>query len=196
MLVSTRVHDFQVGAAIEDGPPEFQQQGGDVAVDVEKLLTHLSAIKGDLGGWSEEAVAIRAKPVEKLYARLDDRFYGPKEWESKVHKSLRAQFPANARPRNPIVKATPIITGSMLIKDTKLAQASRRTARQAAGVEMVSVVFTKRHAMGATAMRGSSPYAESSTSSATSVPLLHRSVNQKRLAGIARQDFTRSIDDR
>jgi hypothetical protein len=73
VLVSSRVHDFQVGAAIEDGPPEFQQQGGDVAVDVEKLLTHLSAIKGDLGGWSEEAVAIRAKPVEKLYARPKHR---------------------------------------------------------------------------------------------------------------------------
>jgi hypothetical protein len=50
VLVSSRVHDFQVGAAIEDGPPEFQEQGGDVAVDVEKLLTHLPAMKKDLDG--------------------------------------------------------------------------------------------------------------------------------------------------
>ena len=45
VILSSRVHDFAVGAALEGGKVEFQQQGGPVHLDVEKILTHLPTEK-------------------------------------------------------------------------------------------------------------------------------------------------------
>ena len=55
VLISSRVHDFAVSAALENGTAEYQQQGGPIHVEVEKLITHLPALEKELGNWNSPA---------------------------------------------------------------------------------------------------------------------------------------------
>jgi len=136
VLLSSRVHDFAVSAALEGGITQYQQQGGAVHRDVEKLLTHLPALKRELGDWSSELTRRVPKPLEHIPPDPDDKFYGPEILRVKVHASLQSHFPSNKTPRDPIFKVAPMITANTLVKDTKLAEQWRDSARHAAAVEM------------------------------------------------------------
>jgi nucleoside phosphorylase len=136
VLLSSRVHDFAISAALEGGVTQYEQQGGAVSKDVEKLITYLPAIKAELGDWSGELTRRLPKPIERIADAPDDSFYGPDSVRKKVHASLRANFPPNKTPRDPIFKVAPMITANTLLKDTALAERWRDSARHAAAVEM------------------------------------------------------------
>ena len=137
VLLSQRMHDFSVSAAIEGKEPEFEDMGGPMALEVEKLVTTLRSQRTKLGAWnSRESIGLR-KPREKLPATWSDRkFYGDKAWRESVFKSLRSHFPSRKPIRDPIFRAAVIITSGVLLKDTKLATLWKKTARHASGVEM------------------------------------------------------------
>ncbi|MBZ5531326.1 MAG: hypothetical protein LAO20_07840 [Acidobacteriia bacterium] len=135
VLLSSRVHDFAVSAALEGGTFEHQQQGGAVHLEVEKLLTHLKALKKELGDWNSPQNIGAKKPVEQVPVKAT-KIYGPKEWRAKVKSSLRAHFPPNGPIRDPIFKAAPMISGNTLVKNADLARQWRVAARHAVGVEM------------------------------------------------------------
>jgi len=137
VLLASRVHDFAVSAALEGGAVEHQQQGGSVHLDVEKLLTHLKAIKKELGQWSSSKNIGSEKPVEEIPDDIKSpAFYGTEEWKTKVSSSLQIHFPKKSSAREPIFKVAPMITSNTLVKDTELASQWRKTARHAVGVEM------------------------------------------------------------
>lgn len=130
------MHDFSVSAALEGGILQHQQQGGAVHKDVEKLLTHLSALERELGDWSLALTRRLPKPIEHIPTHPDEKFYGPDNLKAKVHSSLQSHFQSNKTPRDPIFKVAPMITANTLVKDTKLAEQWRDSARHAAAVEM------------------------------------------------------------
>ena len=137
VLLSSRVHDFSVSAALEGGEFQYQQQGGPVPVAVEKLITFLPALKSELGNWSDEQTLGVSKPAEKIPETLDDsKFYGPDEWRSKTHAALQRHFPGDKPSRDPIFKVAPMLTSNTLVKNVELVQGWRETARHAGGVEM------------------------------------------------------------
>jgi nucleoside phosphorylase len=137
VLLSQRMHDFAVSAAIEDKPPEFQDMGGPMVLEVEKLVTGLKGHRAKLGSWSSKEFLGKSKP--KLTPPSDTTnpsLYGNDDWKSKVLSSLKAQFPDGVDPRNPDFFAAVIIAGNTLVKDTVLPSQWRQTARHASGVEM------------------------------------------------------------
>jgi nucleoside phosphorylase len=136
VLLSSRVHDFAVSAALEGGFAQYQQQGGTVHKDVEKLLTYLPALKVELGDWSSGLTRRLPKPIENIPTHPDGNFYGSDSTRKKVHAALQAHFPPNTIPSDPIFKVAPMITANTLLKDTKLADHWRNSARHAAAVEM------------------------------------------------------------
>lgn len=137
VLLSSRVHDFTVSAALEGGMEQFQQQGGPVHVDVERILMHLPAMREDLGDWSNPEFLRSGKPFEEVPEdKMDPKFYGSEEHRTRVHGVLRKHFAAGSVPRNPIWKAVPMITSDRLMKDTELALEWQKSARHAAAVEM------------------------------------------------------------
>jgi nucleoside phosphorylase len=136
-LLASRVHDFAVSAALEGGILEHQQQGGAVHMEVEKLLTHLKAIRKELGNWSSPQNIGSEKPIEKIPDNItDSRLYGSEEWKIKVKSSLETHFPPKSATREPIFKVAPMITSNTLVKNAELASRWRQTARHAVGVEM------------------------------------------------------------
>jgi nucleoside phosphorylase len=136
VLLSSRVHDFAVSAALEGGITQFATAGGAVHKDVEKLITYLPALKVELGDWSSNLIRRLPKPIERIPEKPDDNFYGSESVRKKVHASLRAHFPLDKVPRDPIYKVAPMITSNTLLKDTTLAEHWRDSARHAAAVEM------------------------------------------------------------
>lgn len=137
VLLSQRMHDFAVTAAIESKPPQFQDMGGPMALEVEKLVTGLRGLKTQLGEWSSKQFLGRSKPKLNAPTGIGSKsLYGSNAWKRKVIGSLKAQFPRKGNPRDPDFFSSVMITGNTLLKDTKLASLWQRTARHAAGVEM------------------------------------------------------------
>jgi nucleoside phosphorylase len=136
VILSSRVHDFSVGAAFEGGKVAHQQQGGPVHMDVEKLLSHLAAMEDDLAAWNSVANIGMARPIESVPDQPDDRYYGDENWQRNVLKSMKANFTGAASTRAPIIKVSPIIASNTLVKDTRLAEQWGQSARQASAVEM------------------------------------------------------------
>jgi nucleoside phosphorylase len=137
VLLSQRMHDFAVSAAIEGKKPEFQDMGGPMTREVEKLVTGLKGFRLRLGAWGEKEFVGKIKPKLKPPQTVTNKsLYGSKAWRSKVIDSLNSNFPKGRPRRVPDFFAAVIVTSNTLLKDTKLAELWRRTARHASGVEM------------------------------------------------------------
>jgi nucleoside phosphorylase len=137
VLLSQRMHDFSVTAALEGKESEFQDMGGPMTLEVEKLVKDLRAKKAKLTSWNTPSVIRQAKPKEKVPDSVTSKkLYGELAWRKKVLKSLQGHFPKRGQLREPDFFAATLITSNTLVKDTKLASTWRKTARQAAGVEM------------------------------------------------------------
>ena len=137
VLLSQRMHDFAVSAATEGKPPEFQDMGGPMMLEVERLVTGLKGMRTRLGQWSDKEVLGKSKPrITPPTDIADVSLYGNDDWKSKVLGSLKAQFPVGHAARNPDFFAAVIIASNTLMKDTVLATQWRQTARHASGVEM------------------------------------------------------------
>jgi nucleoside phosphorylase len=137
VLLSQRMHDFAVSAAMEGKSPEFQDMGGPMTLEVEKLVTGLKGMRSRLGLWSSKEFLGKSKPnMDPPKDAADSSLYGSDEWKSKVVASLKAQFSLDSDPRDPDFFAAVMITGNTLVKDTALASQWRQTARHASGVEM------------------------------------------------------------
>jgi nucleoside phosphorylase/tetratricopeptide (TPR) repeat protein len=136
VILSSRVHDFSVSAALEGGGLEFQQQGGPVHTDVERILSHLPAMRDEFAGWDSIEKLGCVRPTETVPAQPDDRYYGSEDWQKKTHNSLAAHFGSTALRRVPIFKVSPVMTSNTLVKDARLAEQWKTSSRQAAAIEM------------------------------------------------------------
>ena len=137
VLLSQRMHDFAVSAAVEGKPPSFQDMGGPMAVEVEKLVTGLKGRRQQLGLWNEEKNVGLAKPNITLPADISsNELYGNDEWKAKVLATLTHHFPSDTNVNPPDFFAAVIIASNTLVKDTGLASQWQLNARHASGVEM------------------------------------------------------------
>ena len=137
VLLSQRMHDFAVSASAEGKNPEFQDMGGPMAVEAERLVTSLKSRRTLLGVWNSKENIGKAKPPLMAPSEYDDEsLYGSEGWRRKIVESLRRHFPLDADPRDPEFFAAVIITSNTLVKDTELAKIWGQTARHASGVEM------------------------------------------------------------
>ena len=138
VLISHRMHDFSVGAALEGRSPEFQDLGGPMVRDVIKLVTGIKGRLADLDGWNSEAEVGLRKPSIDLPADANaDSLYGDPQWRERVLSVLRAHFP-NGSPKRLVAEfySTIVISGNTLVKDTSLAELWQRNARSASVIEM------------------------------------------------------------
>ena len=137
VLLSKRIHDFSVGAAIEGDVKQFQDTGGPVHVEVENLVTNLQATEAALGDWNNFSNLRVTRPTEQLPKRANGKsLYGDLQTRTLTLKALKKHFGADVPSRAPKYFDAPLISGNTLLKDTKLAAQWRQNARHAAGVEM------------------------------------------------------------
>lgn len=136
VVLSSRVHDFSVTAALEGGALAYQQQGGPPHIKVEKLLSHLTAMEEDFNKWNFMQSLGMKRPTETVPATPDERYYGDTDWQARVYKSIWANFAGNAAHRRPHYVVAPTITSNTLVKNTELAREWGKSARHASAVEM------------------------------------------------------------
>jgi nucleoside phosphorylase len=137
VLLSKRVHDFSVSAALEGNVQQFQDMGGPMHQDVENLVVNLPARKAELGDWSDPKNLGLTRPVEQISdSATNPPFYGDDKTRAKTFKAFDNHFSKKSIPRNPRFWDAPLISGNTLLKDTQLAGKWRENARHAAGVEM------------------------------------------------------------
>lgn len=139
VLISHRMHDFSVTAAVEGKAPTFQDMGGPMALEVEALVAGLKGRRASLAVWVDEIGMEKptlSLPPEDNYIEMRKSFYSKDaSVRLKTSKWLRSRFPGGVGGA-PNFYSAPIVTGNTLLKDTKLAAQWRTHARHASGVEM------------------------------------------------------------
>lgn len=136
VIVANRLHDFSVTASLSKGPNESYGRGGPMDRDVEALLGWLPTLH-EVVDWRCDRVALRARPhevVERRPRKTD--YYGPKDWQARVHASLLAQLGDGSERMLPKLWIAPNLSGNVLLKNASLARQWKLFARSAASVEM------------------------------------------------------------
>lgn len=131
VIVGTRLHDFTVGAYIEGAPPEFINQGGPMTKKVQDLVALLPSLEHDLAGWEIDDNISR--PGVKL---SEANFYGDASWQRKTKASLEFHFRKPGHRTVPIATTRAIASSGFLIKDTKILDVWKKSARDLMAVEM------------------------------------------------------------
>jgi nucleoside phosphorylase len=145
VVVATRLHDFSVGALIEDASPEFTNQGGPMAKEVQDLVALLPAMKQSLAGWNDDASINMIRPSVDS---SDHNFYGDADWRKRAKESLAKHFAEGAR-TVPLVASKAVASSGFLVKDSMVAGLWRKAARDIIAVEMeLSGVYAAAFRMG------------------------------------------------
>lgn len=136
VVVATRIIDFSVTAALANGTTETALKSSPAHKAIQDLASRLPALKLRLGDWNT---------LERLCTSLPSVFIDDEHlpinddaWKEKLRSTLANRFQSNngSQPRLPIVTATPIASGNMLMKDSKLLQEWLKSARDLKAVEM------------------------------------------------------------
>lgn len=137
VCLASRLNDFSVSAAIEGKLPEYQQTGGPMHRDIERLLAWLPAMRDRLGDWNSEVSIGRPKPgVEVPRGVTSKSLYGPRSVRRRTLDSLARHFPAEGQVRSPRFHIGPGATAGVLVKDTELLSRWQESARHLTHVEM------------------------------------------------------------
>ncbi|HYH63559.1 MAG TPA: NB-ARC domain-containing protein [Urbifossiella sp.] len=140
VLLASRVYDFGVSAALQDGDDHWREwglQGGPVHPRVRAVLEALPGWGHKFGGWNLPPAVGVPKPGCAVPADPgSDRYYGPDAYRTKVRDSLRRHFPAGGPPRPPRYAVMPVADANTLVKDADLVAEWRRCARSLGFVEM------------------------------------------------------------
>jgi nucleoside phosphorylase len=140
VVVAKRLHDFSVGAVIQDKNRETADQGGPMVKEVQDLLAFLPALNQQLKGWNVGKGIPKSRPPVVLDS---DNFYGGPDWEDKVRTALTFHFGSGAKVRRPKYTARSIASSGDLIKDASILGQWLAHARETSVVEMeLSGVYT------------------------------------------------------
>jgi nucleoside phosphorylase len=133
VVVASRLHDFCVGAALDERPLEYSVAGGPMQKEVQDLLSLLPAMGEKLHGWNEEvSIGIQRPPVKLK----QNQFYGSEEWQNEVKTKLKKHFLPSVKSRPPLYTTGPVASSGLLIKDPETVKAWRKLARHIYAVEM------------------------------------------------------------
>ncbi len=150
VLLASRVYDFAVTAALRGDTVEQNPKGGAVHRDVSRLLQLIPAATYGrrLGEWNSPAAIPMPKPALRIPENIGDKaFYGPPKWKKKVREGLLANFPGGDPPP-PRYRVVPVGTGNTLVKNVKLAEAWKASARAVSHIEMeLGGVYTAAQAV-------------------------------------------------
>lgn len=136
VVVSNRVGDFSVSAAIEGQALQFDIRGGPLHADAARLVAHLMGTK--VQEWSRGDAIRVSRPQEEVPRSISSpKLYGSTKWKKKVLNSLKRHFddPDNSR-SDPIYHVGATASGSMLLKDTVIASKIKEAARSVVNCEM------------------------------------------------------------
>jgi nucleoside phosphorylase len=129
VIFGKRLHDFAVGAFLDSSEPESINQGGPMDKRVQDLAASLGNLESLLEGWETADVIGVARPVAHL---SEENLYGPPEWQRKTARAIGA----SSQRTSPIVFDGAIASSGFLIKDTKVIDRWRASARDLIAVEM------------------------------------------------------------
>ena len=136
VCLASRLNDFSVSAAIEGKLPEYQQTGGPMHRDVERLLGWLPAKREQMGDWNSESSIGRRKPDVQIPKDVSSlALYGPLDVKRRTLQSLCRHFsPEN--PKSTKFHIGPGATAGVLMKDTELLERWQKSSRHLTHVEM------------------------------------------------------------
>ncbi|MBG1261364.1 GUN4 domain-containing protein [Nostoc commune] len=133
VVVATRLNDFSVSAAIESNKDEFSSRGGPMHPEIRIFLANLPAWEQELQGWSDEESIGMPYPTVELQ---EENFYGSESWQKKVKERLEKHFGSLGKPHPPKVITGAVASSDTLVKDTKLVEQWKQSARHLLAVEM------------------------------------------------------------
>ncbi|HOY69589.1 MAG TPA: hypothetical protein PL131_02085 [Methylotenera sp.] len=136
VVIANRMIDFSVTAATTDGNIETAHRGSPAHKSVQNLISRLPALTTRLGEWNtSERLGVTMPNV-----CLDDDNFIEQDvnLKKKLHNSLKERFkPDNGETlRLPLVTASPIASGNMLVKDPKVLKNWTHSARDLKAIEM------------------------------------------------------------
>lgn len=133
VIVSTRIHNLNVGAQHEDGTCTFDIRGG-IHPLISDMTSNLLLYRDRLAGWNEPSSIGQARPVVNPRRVI---ISGDEEWRRKVRASLKLQFGTEPnRTRLPRFKTGSIASSNHLIRNPLILNQWRDIARTILAVEM------------------------------------------------------------
>jgi nucleoside phosphorylase len=133
VVVASKFTDFSVKAALEARTAQYAVGGGPLHKEVQDYLALLPAIKDELGAWNSRASIGTNKPPVDLTTAT---FYGDRDWQEKVRKSLMRHFGTSSLARPPLVIMGTIASSDTLVKDSQTVQQWQESARHIIAIEM------------------------------------------------------------
>ncbi len=135
VIVSTRIHNLNVGAQHEDGTSTFDIRGG-IHPLISDITGNLLLYQDRLAGWNEPSSIGQARPdVNVRRATIS----GDEEWRNRVRASLKLHFGTEPnRTRLPKFKTGSIASSNHLIRNPLILTQWRDIARTILAVEMES----------------------------------------------------------
>src|SRR5947209_2930498 len=100
---------------------------------VQDLIAYLPSLTQVVAGWETLDANELARPEVTLATH---NFYGGEDWRKRTRAAIQANFPKSDRRIFPIATSRAIASTGFLIKDSKVIEQWRRTARDIAAVEM------------------------------------------------------------
>jgi nucleoside phosphorylase len=141
VIVSNRIYDFSVEAALSDGGHEYAVAGGGLDRSASGFVANLKAIARRFAEWNSlESIRQSTPPVDLNKLSL----YGDFEWQAKVKSAV---LPLVKTPtRLPQFKTGGIASSDRLVKNTDILRIWRKVARGAMAIEMESAgVYRAAH---------------------------------------------------
>ena len=135
VVIGTRVVDFSVSAALNDGRTQLAARGGPIHKAAQDLAVRLPALRNRLGNWNSEKHLGMKRPTAIVESTS---LVGDDEWKSKIRNALAAAFgePGGEVSRPPLVTSAPIASANMLVKAPHVLQGWLQHARDIKAIEM------------------------------------------------------------
>ncbi|HEY0478724.1 MAG TPA: CHAT domain-containing protein [Kofleriaceae bacterium] len=132
VILSTRIHDFTVGAQKAGQDTTYAATGGPIDSALAAAIANLAAREDEMGDWTAEL------PTKPIVSPRKDQLYGPPEWQRELRDKLEHHHGKRSTPRAPVYLAGPIASSDRLVKDPALLFPWITTARNILAVEMES----------------------------------------------------------
>jgi nucleoside phosphorylase len=132
VILSTRIHDFTVGAQKLGQQTTYAATGGPIDGALAASIANLAAREDEMGDWTA------GLPPRPAVTTQKDQLYGPPEWQRELRDKLDHHHGKRSTPRAPRYLAGPIASSDRLVKDPALLFPWITTARNILAVEMES----------------------------------------------------------
>lgn len=131
VVISTRIHDFTVGARKYKEQATYAAAGGPITKEIAGVVANLAGKEDLIGDWTAD---LPTRPAVSWARKL----YGPKTWQNMLRDRLEEQYGEDAEDRDPIYIPGPVASSDQLVKDPEELFPWISTARNALAIDMES----------------------------------------------------------